>query len=125
MSTGSERRRFHRIPFVTGATLHTAHGPRSVTVHDLSLKGALVEMGAEAAPLKMGETCELVLPLDQNAQIVLKTRVARTHGQCLGLRCEQLDLDSAWHLRRLVELNLGDAALLQRDLNALIDSELE
>lgn len=121
MSTGSERRHFHRIPFVAGATLHTARGPRPVTVHDLSLKGALVELGAEAAPLKVGESCVLTLPLDGGVEITLETRVARAQGQCLGLHCEHLDLDSAQHLRRLVELNLGDEALLQRDLNALIE----
>lgn len=39
---------------------------------------------------------------------------------CVGLRCSSLDLDSATHLRRLVELNLGDPALLERELATLL-----
>jgi hypothetical protein len=38
----------------------------------------------------------------------------------VGLRCDRLDVDSMSHLRRLVELNLGDPALLERDLQSLI-----
>ncbi|HXK57002.1 MAG TPA: PilZ domain-containing protein, partial [Gammaproteobacteria bacterium] len=37
----------------------------------------------------------------------------------LGLRCVSIDMESIGHLRRLVELNLGDAELLHRDLESL------
>ena len=37
----------------------------------------------------------------------------------LGLRCVDIDLDSITHLRRLVELNLGETELLERELSAL------
>lgn len=37
----------------------------------------------------------------------------------LGLRCRNIDLDSITHLRRLLELQLGDATLLQRELGQL------
>ena len=36
-----------------------------------------------------------------------------------GLRCDSIDLDSVTHLRRLIELQLGDPALLERDLAEL------
>jgi hypothetical protein len=36
------------------------------------------------------------------------------------LLCESIDLDSITHLRRLVELNAGDPALLERELTALV-----
>ncbi|MFG5410056.1 hypothetical protein ABXN37_20595 [Piscinibacter sakaiensis] len=38
----------------------------------------------------------------------------------IGLACTGLDLDSATHLRRLIALNLGDPALAERDLQALV-----
>lgn len=34
--------------------------------------------------------------------------------------CEHIDLDSITHLKRLVELNLGDPELLHRELSALL-----
>jgi hypothetical protein len=36
------------------------------------------------------------------------------------LRCENIDIDSITHLRRLVDLNAGDASLLDREFSALL-----
>ena len=41
-------------------------------------------------------------------------------GGKIGLQCESIDLDSITHLRRLVELNAGDPALLDRELSSLL-----
>lgn len=48
--------------------------------------------------------------------------VALKHGddEYLGFLCQDVDLDSVTHLRRLVELNLGDDTLMQRELQALV-----
>ena len=43
-------------------------------------------------------------------------------GLHTGLLCKGIDLDSVTHLRRLIELQLGDPALLERDLAELIQS---
>ena len=43
----------------------------------------------------------------------------------LGLLFHTIDLDSVTHLRRLIELQLGDPALLQRDLAALCSSPVD
>jgi hypothetical protein len=37
----------------------------------------------------------------------------------VGLHCRHIDIESLAHLRRLIELNLGDPALLERELAAL------
>jgi hypothetical protein len=49
----------------------------------------------------------------------MDTAVAHIEGTRVGLRCLHIDLDSITELRRLVELNLGDAAQLDRELHAL------
>jgi len=46
--------------------------------------------------------------------------VAHSEAGHIGLTCQHIDLDSAAHLRRLVELNLGDETQLRRKLQALI-----
>ncbi|MCG8610315.1 MAG: hypothetical protein MI864_07240, partial [Pseudomonadales bacterium] len=33
-----------------------------------------------------------------------------------------IDLDSITHLKRLIELNVGDPSLIERELSALIDA---
>jgi hypothetical protein len=45
--------------------------------------------------------------------------IAHLEGTQVGLRCDSIDIDSLTHLRRLVELNVGDEAILQRELSAL------
>jgi hypothetical protein len=38
----------------------------------------------------------------------------------LHLACISVDLDSVSHLRRLIELNIGDASAAERELSELI-----
>ena len=45
--------------------------------------------------------------------------MTRGYGDLVGMVCRHIDVDSISHLRRLVELNLGDEALLERELAAL------
>lgn len=46
--------------------------------------------------------------------------MAHCNGEQAGLLCLTIDIDSVTHLRRLVELNLGDTDLLERELSHLI-----
>lgn len=115
-----DRRRFARIVFDAPAWIDAGGVRQMVTVIDLSFKGALVKTAAPAA-LALGESCELSLTLDADgAGICMATTVKHVDGDHLGLDCVDLDLDSMTHLRRLIALNLGDPALLDRDLKALI-----
>jgi len=42
-------------------------------------------------------------------------------GDHLGFKCQYIDLDSVTHLKRLVELNLGDPEMLEREFAHMID----
>ena len=113
------RRHFSRIPFHTGALLRFADGEHAVTIKDLALKGALVEY---AAPLDvaLGARCDLFLPLaDESESIELQCLVAHLSGTRFGLKCMEIDVDSLTNLRRLIELNLGDPALVDRELSQM------
>jgi hypothetical protein len=57
--------------------------------------------------------------VDQETFITMGVRVAHVNDRTAGLRCIEIDLDSLTHLRRLLELNLGDSALLCRELEHL------
>ena len=115
-----ERRHFIRVSFDAPASLTTAEGIFNVQVHDLSLKGALVDLPPGLA-LEAGAVCQLTLNLAPSLeQIHMSVEVARGHGQYTGLRCLHMDLDSITHLRRLIEWQLGSPALLERDLAQLV-----
>ena len=63
----------------------------------------------------------LVIRLDgAEAVICLEGEVVHRAAARLGMRCTSIDLESVGHLRRMVELNLGDEELLHRELAALI-----
>ena len=114
-----ERRHFVRVGFDAPALLTTSTDAFSVHVLDLSLKGALIMAPAEAA-LKAGMLCQITIPLAETGNhIAMSTEVAHVQGLHIGLLCRGIDLDSVTHLRRLIELQLGDPALLERDLGEL------
>jgi hypothetical protein len=94
---------------------------RECSLIDISLRGALFEAPHLPRP-KVGDACSLDIPLDTGeARVKMVGQIAHVTGTRVGIRCTELDLDSAAHLRRLVQLNLGDEDMLQRELEALMD----
>jgi hypothetical protein len=119
----ANRRRFSRILFQVEATLETPGGSIPVRIADLSLRGALVRPDPPAY-VGVGTACSLRFALDDpEAVIRMEATVVHHEGEHFGLACREIDLDSMTHLRRLVELNLGDMPLLNRELNALTRPE--
>lgn len=115
-----ERRHFVRVGFDAPAQLTTGHGTFATRIVDLSLKGALLRVPAGALA-QVGTPCQLVIALAPDQEHVsMSAEVAHLDGDLAGVLCRSIDLDSVTHLRRLIELQLGDAALLERDLAELI-----
>jgi PilZ domain-containing protein len=121
MAEAPERRRFSRIPFDTGVELHVARGLAPARLVDVSLKGALVEVG-EGLESERGDACALALRLDGGETAIrMDGTVAHREGTRIGIRWHAIDLESIAHLRRLVELNLGGD--VRGELAALIEDE--
>jgi hypothetical protein len=120
-TTGTdERRRFSRISFHRPAALVVGGTRATCELLDVSLKGALVE-ASPALHARIGEPCSLAIRLDAgDATIRMEGEIAHRRGVQLGIRCREIDLESIAHLRRLVELNLGDEDLVNRELAALV-----
>lgn len=113
-------RRFSRITFHRPAVLDLKTARAGCEVLDVSLKGALVEVGPTISP-KPGDVCALVIRLDQGGeQIRMDGEVAHVRGNHVGVKCDEMDLDSIAHLRRLVELHVEDEGALHRELSALV-----
>lgn len=129
-----ERRHFTRIFFAIPAQLSNKHHSWDVNLIDLSLKGALVSLpensdgettadSQQAIREQLSENLnyELIFELP-NSDVTIEMQVsiahlAKTH---IGLECQQIDIDSAAHLKRLLQLNMADEALLSRELENLI-----
>ncbi len=112
-------RRFHRI-------FHSVQGILSLNenktwpcqVRDISLHGCLLHFTG-TAPEDWEADYRLDIPLTEEVHVRMVLAVAHAHGDEVGFVCQHIDLDSITHLRRLVELNLGDSQLLERDILAL------
>lgn len=120
MDIDLERRRFARIRFPVRVQVQGPTGTWEAVLLDVSLKGALVtrpEAWAEHMPVAR----RLCVELDPSSGHSFCADVAVAHVQedRIGFRWERIDLEAASHLRRLVELNLGDPSLLDRELDAL------
>jgi hypothetical protein len=138
---GDERRRFSRITFHRPAVLEVGGVETPCEILDLSLKGSNVEVPS-SFPGRVGDPCALVIhlapqgapkdpreeggyaassDLDASGPFIRMegTLVHREPGRA-GVRCDGIDLEGIAHLRRFVELNLGDEALLHREIGALV-----
>jgi len=113
------RRQFTRISFQSPGRLFLADGEHPVEILDISLKGALIHP-MQAMFVNIGSNGVLHVTLD-DGETDIRTGVTVVHhqGNTYGLASHEIDLDSATHLRRLVELNLGDESLLEREISLL------
>lgn len=118
---GTQRRRFTRIHFQSKARFRINTSSCECEVCDLSLKGAMIEVPAGVA-VASGAAGTLELRLDEEETIVrMEGTIVHAKDGRIGLACREIDLDSITHLRRLIELNLGDPQLLNREFSALLD----
>jgi hypothetical protein len=117
-SSALERRRFQRIQFDADSRLRQGDRSWEVELCDVSLRGLLVERppGWDANP---GQPFIAEIDLSEVLQIRMEVTLARTEDGLLGFDCRHIDLDSISHLRRLIELNLGDEQLMERELTML------
>lgn len=119
--TTSDRRRFHRFAFDAETELVQGANHWPVKLHDLSLKGLLVHRPADWGA-DSSQPFEARMRLCDDVEVRMEVEIAHTEGELIGMVCRHIDVDSIGHLRRLIELNLGDEALLERELAALGES---
>ncbi len=114
----NDNRHFHRIHFAGEATLSCGGKTWDCEIIDLSLKGCLLHFGFPWEE-NLEKLYSLTLQLSEEIQIKMDLTAMHVVGDKVGFKCEHIDIDSISELRRLVELNLGSSALLERDLLAL------
>lgn len=114
-----DHRQFTRIPFESQVQLVNSEGSWDSKLIDISLKGVLITR-PENWNAKQNDKLSLELMLgDSDIKIRMEVTVVHMEDDHIGLRCEHIDLDSITHLRRLVELNIGNTEILGRELAAL------
>lgn len=113
-----ERRRFRRFRYSCDATLYTDEATWFCEVVDLSMKGLLVTRPGlwNGEP---GDLCHVEMRLAGMISISMDLVVSRVEENYVAGWWRRIDTDSFAQLRRLAELNLGDARLVERELAGL------
>lgn len=118
-SAEQDRRRFLRIQFDGTTELIVNEQVHPVELLDLSLKGALIKSDTPL-PCQPNDRLQMNIHLTDNGlSLTFTTVLVRIIGDSYGLRFDAIDLDTLTHLRRIMELNLGDENLLERELDHL------
>lgn len=116
-----ERRRFSRIDFDARVELAQGDNNWQAQLLDISLKGVLL---AKLGPYQLDLNAPLLVKviLSDQTSIAMSTQVVHQTLDQMHLACTTIDIDSISHLRRLIELNIGDATAAERELTELIAS---
>ncbi|MBS3804622.1 MAG: PilZ domain-containing protein [Oleiphilaceae bacterium] len=115
-----ERRQFQRILFDAVCEIHGQDQIWKSELLDISLKGVLICRPA-SWPADLEGPFDVVVQLSGAANVIeMKAELRHVETDTLGFHCHAIDLTSASHLKRLIELNLGDQALLERELSHLV-----
>ncbi|MDO6444435.1 PilZ domain-containing protein [Colwellia sp. 1_MG-2023] len=113
------RRQFTRILFSIDAQLEVEEQTYTVNIHDISLNGALVTAPKNAEQIKNKLGLLTFQLADSEMPVAMHVAIVHVKQDEIGLQCNAIDIDSVTHLRRLVELNLGDDSQLNKELSQL------
>ena len=114
-----ERRYFNRVQFQARIELSQGDNSWEGQIIDISLKGVLVAL-PDSSRFDQHQPAVGKIYLADDTGIQLTLRLAHSARGQLGFYCENIDVDSISHLRRLIELNTGDPAASERELSALV-----
>jgi hypothetical protein len=112
-----EKRNFSRVSFTADASIEYGGILYAGRIVDIALKGALLEFD-KPIPISKGDKVELSIHL-HGTDLVLSfgTTVAHIEGNSGGFSFSTADVESLTHLRRLLELNIGDPDLVSQELS--------
>lgn len=119
-SPEQERRRFTRIHFDAECEVHYPGGAIVMQLIDISFRGVLLRFDHKLS-LEIGGEAEVNIYLANDVLIRMKTQLNYAQSPNYGFFVKEIDLESMSHLRRLLELNLGDEALLERELEHMVE----
>ena len=116
----NERRRFQRIILDRPVSLVVDGMNYPAQLVDISLQGALVTADPDSVPAQGAHgVADIALGEDPEFMIRMQVTIRHVHDGLIGMHTDRLDLDDAARLKRLVELNIADPALLQREMEEL------
>jgi len=111
-----ERRNYQRVPFATEAEIYCNGKKYHGELLDICLKGALI-LSKGNIPLAKGNLCELSIHLlDSEVTLLFEADIVHCDENRIGFKFVSEDTETATHLRRLLELNIGSSEVIDREV---------
>ena len=111
-----EKRRFTRVSFDSDCYLLDGDVSTPGNLLDISLKGALISL-QDVDIYQPDKTCGLKIALyGSTIEMTVDVRMVHQQAERIGLQFISIDVDSLTHLRKLIELNMGDAEKTLKEL---------
>ena len=115
-------RRFRRIPFEAEVTLTVDQEVWSSELLDVAMKGAMVGTDTPL-PFTLGTECSLCITLPGTPiSLDFKAEMIHCEETRYGFKFVSEDLETLTHLRKLIELNTGDAEATRSELSAWLSN---
>lgn len=114
-----ERRQFSRVVFDAHVTVTQEGRSFAAQLEDISLNGVLLSTPAQYQ-IRTDMPCSLSINLAGDTEINMQVTLVHSSSSFLGFHCTSIDMDSIIHLRRLIEINLGDPHASERVLAELL-----
>ncbi len=118
MTIETERRNYSRVAFNAEVLMQCGNEEWSSHLIDISLKGMLVEPPG-GIDIDTDKPFAVALFLGEDVSIHARVTIAHTNDGFWGLEWKHIDIDGLTHLRRLLELNMENPELLNRELAEL------
>jgi len=113
----TEKRKFCRIPFQCQTQVKSGKRTYAAELLDISMKGALVLM-RDTPDWPTDHIAFLDIKLvNSDIHLQFEAKLAHREGTHYGFIFLSEDLETFTHLRRLLELNLGDAEIVEHELS--------
>jgi len=117
----NEKRHFKRIEFDSITRIINYSSAWNAALIDICLKGLLTKKPDNFNGATGDKFTVEVRLTDSDCLIKMYAKIVHIEENAIGFVCENIDIESVTHLRRLVELNLGDTVLLDRELSELVN----
>ncbi|CED70628.1 PilZ domain containing protein [Aliivibrio wodanis] len=116
-----ERRKFSRVVYQANVALLKGNEQWNGSLMDLSLHGLLVGIDDECT-LESNEQLTVDFTLNESdIHITTECSIVKRKNNTLRLCIHHIGIDSISHLKRLIELNVGNSDLLLRQLSELTE----
>ncbi|MDY0291581.1 MAG: PilZ domain-containing protein [Desulfuromonadaceae bacterium] len=118
-----EKRRYARVNFIDDIEIIHADTRYPGVVTDISMKGVLIKLDEIPSGKVDSDMWLIRLCLAKDVQIVVQAQPSHFDyiHPAVGFSFTAIDVDSMAHLRRLLELNTGNANQIERELKQMVE----